>query len=379
MFQFLRGTSLRGNSALNKLQKSNRAKSYTPTINKQLVTYKSLSTMNASTNASATRKRRRRPGTKRQRHSRHHKRQREKIIQCSLNPVLKIKLNGTCHPYSSEIVKKYLLKRLSRNKHVNPELIITPKQAAANCWFNTMFVSLFISDKGRKFFHFLRQLMIEGKQANGKAIPDNLWNGFALLNFAIEASLSGTEYAYKLNTNIIISQIYKSIPENYKKNMPYLTKVGNAGNPLRYYMSLMSYLENRALQLLFCETLDQEVIREQMTHMSHIPHIIVVELFEGSRETRPLQFIIPGDNDGVKQRITYALDSCVVRDISKQHFCAMLTCEGREMGYDGISHSRMVPMDWKQWLNTDTRWKFVGNTMNWSFLESYQMLLYYRV
>jgi len=297
-------------------------------------------------------------------------------MQCSLHPVLEIKLNGTCHPYSSEIVKKYLLKRLSRNKHVNPELIITPKQAAANCWFNTMFVSLFVSDKGRKFFHFLRQLMIEGKQANGKAIPDKLWNGFALLNFAIEASLSGTEYAYKLNTNIIISQIYKSIPENYKKNMPYLTKVGNAGNPLRYYMSLMTYLENRALQLLFCETLDTEVIGKQMTRLTHIPHIIVVELFEGTRETRPLRFSV---ENGVKERITYALDSCVVRDISKQHFCAMLTCEGREMGYDGISHSRMAPIDWKQWVNTDTRWKFVGNTMNWSFLESYQMLLYYRV
>ena len=376
MFQFLRGSNKTRDSALNKLHKSNRAKSYSPTINKQLVAYKSLSSTNATT--SATRSRKKRPGTKRERHSRRHKRPREKIIQCSLNPVLEIKLNGTCHSYTSEIVKKYLLNRLSRNKHVNPDLIITPKQASANCWFNTMFVSLFVSDKGRKFFHFLRQLMIEGKQANGNAIPNNLWNGFALLNFAIEASLSGTEYAYKLNTNIIISQIYKSIPENYKKNMPYLTKVGNAGNPLRYYMSLMSYLENRALQLLFCETLDTEVIREQMTRLTHIPHIIVVELFEGTRETRPLRFSVDNVGDD-KERITYALDSCVVRDISKQHFCAMLTCEGREMGYDGISHSRMAPIDWKPWLNTDTRWKFVGNTMNWSFLESYQMLLYYRV
>jgi hypothetical protein len=340
-------------SRLNKMKLTNRAKSYTPTINQQLVSFKSATT--------------RRNGT----------RKREKIIQCILEPILKINIGKKCHAYNSTIAKKYLLKRLSRNKHVNPELIITPKQAAANCWFNTMFVSLFISDKGRKFFHFLRQLMIQGKQMNGELIPAKLWNGFSLLNFAIEASLSGTEYAYKLNTNIIISQIYKSIPDKYKKKMPYLTKVGNAGNPLRYYMSLMSYLENRSLQLLFCETLDISIIREKMMHLTHIPHIIVVELFEGRREIRPLTFSI--DMYDGKEHITYVLDSTVVRDISKQHFCAMITCEGREMGYDGISHSRMVPMEWKPWLNTDTNWKFVGNTMKWSFLQSYQMLMYYRV
>ena len=355
MFGFLlrRNKSMKSSShRLNKLNKSKRAKSYTPTINQQLVSFKSA-TVSATS---------RREGTRNKR---------EKITQCSLEPILKINIGGTCHPYNSAVVKKYLLKRLSRNKHVDPDIIITPKQAAANCWFNTMFVSLFVSDKGRKFFHFLRQLMIEGKQINGQVIPANLSQGFSLLNFAIEASLSGTEYAYKLNTNIIISQIYKSIPENYKNKLPFLTKVGNAGNPLRYYMSLMSYLENRALQLLFCETLDISVIREKMTRLTHIPHIIVVELFEGSQDTRPLKFSI--------DQVTYALDSSVVRDISKSHFCAMITCEGQEMGYDGISHSRMVPMEWKPWLNTDTQWKFVGNTMKWSFLQSYQMLMYYRI
>ena len=357
MYGFLRKNKTAKSGRLNKHNLTNKTKSYTPTINEQLVSFKSVS------NVSSTKK------------TRHGTRKREKIVQCTLTPILKINIRGTCYPYSSAVIKKYLLKRLSRNKHVNPELIITPKQAAANCWFNTMFVSLFISDKGRKFFHFLRQLMIEGKQIDGQGIPTKLWNGFALLNFAIEASLSGTEYAYKLNTNIIISHIYKSIPDNYKNNLPYLTKVGNAGNPLRYYMSLMYYLQNKSLQLLLCETLDSHVIREKMSRFSHIPHIIVIELFEGSREIRPLKFSISLEN----QQINYTLDSSVVRDISKQHFCAMLTCEGREMGYDGISHSRMAPINWKQWLNTDTIWKFKGNTMNWSFLQSYQMLMYYRV
>jgi len=362
MFGFLRNNSrnsIRLNK-LNKLNKLNRTKSYTPTINNQLVSFKSFSNTSRKNRKLGTRQ----LGT----------RKREKIIQCTLEPILKIMIDGKCHPYSSAIAKKNLLKRLSTNKHVDPELIITPKQASANCWFNTMFVSLFISDKGRKFFHFLRQLMIEGKQANGQVIPAKLRDGFALLNFAIEASLSGSEYAYKLNTNIIISHIYKSLPDNYK-NMTYLTKVGDAGNPLRYYLSLMYYLENRALQLLFCETFNTSIIREKISRLTHIPHIIVVELFKGMQEMRPLTFSI----DNGKELITYALDSSIVRDISNQHFCAMITCEGQEMGYDGISHSRMVPMEWKPWLNTDTIWKFKGNTMKWSFSQSYQMLVFYRV
>jgi hypothetical protein len=349
-------------SRLNKLNKLNRTKSYTPTINQQLVSFKSFS--NASIKNTKLESRQ----------TKTHKR--EKIIQCALEPILKIMIDGKCYPYSSAIAKKYLLKRLSTNKHVNSDLIITPKQASANCWFNTMFVSLFISDKGRKFFHFLRQLMIEGKQVGGQVIPTKLRNGFALLNFAIESSLSGTEYAYKLNTNIIISQIYKSIPDNYKNKLTYLTKVGDAGNPLRYYVSLMYYLENRALQLLFCETFNKEVIREKMSHLTHIPHIIVVELFKGMQEIRPLKFSLYDTN---QEELNYSLDSSIVRDISNQHFCAMITCEGQEMGYDGISHSRMVPMEWKPWLNTDTIWKFKGNTMKWSFSRSYQMLVYYRV
>ena len=361
MFGLLRRNK---SSVLNKLNISNKGKSYTPTINKQLVSYKSASFQNTTRKNRTTGN----IGTRQ-------RKPREKIIQCTLQPTLKININGICQPYTSESAKKYLLKRLSRNKHVDISLIITPKQASANCWFNTMFVSFFISDKGRKFFHFLRQLMIEGRQIDGQVIPTELWDGFSLLNFAIEASLSGTKYAYKLNTNIIISQIYKSIPDNYKNNLPFLTKVGNAGNPLRYYMSLMYYLENTTLQLMVCETSNPEIIREKISRLPHIPHIIIIELFEGSRENRPLNFIIRKGEEQIK----YKLDSSIVRNISKEHFCAMITCEGEEMGYDGISHSRMVPMKWKEWLNTDTIWKFKGNSMKWSFLESYQMLYYYRV
>ena len=81
----------------------------------------------------------------------------------------------------------------------------------------------------------------------------------------------------------------------------------------------------------------------------------------------------------------YVLDSCVIRDMTQQHFCATLTCEGIEMAYDGMSYNRIVPMEWKKYINTDFTWKFDGSydtdwsSLKWSFLHGYQMLIYYRV
>jgi hypothetical protein len=66
-----------------------------------------------------------------------------------------------CVPYYEPKAVKFLLKNLSANKHIKIDKIIPPIQSQSNCWFNTMFVTLFVSDKGRKFFHFFRQLMIE--------------------------------------------------------------------------------------------------------------------------------------------------------------------------------------------------------------------------
>jgi hypothetical protein len=104
-----------------------------------------------------------------------------------LEEPLKIGIPGliygkNCHLYSSPEAKKFLLRNLAANKHVKPGKIVPPIQSLANCWFNTMFVVLFVSDKGRKFFHYFRQLMIEGKQSNGHGLTERLKDGFALLN-----------------------------------------------------------------------------------------------------------------------------------------------------------------------------------------------------
>ena len=211
-----------------------------------------------------------------------------------LEEPLKIGIPGliygkNCHLYSSPEAKKFLLRNLAANKHVKPGKIVPPIQSLANCWFNTMFVVLFVSDKGRKFFHFFRQLMIEGRQSNGQVLTERLKDGFALLNYAIDACLTGSKYAYTINTNAIIRQIFEAIPPEYKSGLPYIKDINQAGNPIRYYMSLVNYLNNNSIQMLYINSADSKwknKLIEKVKGLSHLPHIIIMEIFSDNSDTK---------------------------------------------------------------------------------------------
>jgi hypothetical protein len=341
--------------------------SYSPTINEELVSLKSIT--------------------------------RENIMGCNNDPAfellepLQIELSGDnkCVPYYDERAKKLLLHNLSANKHIDVSKIITPKQYRSNCWFNAMFVTFFISDKGRKFFHYFRQLMILGKLSNGKKIPHGLADAFALLNFAIESSLTGSDYAYDLDTNSIIQKIYKSIPIRPNKNMDQgqIYNVDAGGNPIHYYSSIIRYLDDTSIDLLFVSTYNntnwKSVVNERIKQMGYYPHIIVLEINDGPNETPGNSGIIKDkEKEFIVRDNKYVLDSCVVRDKSQQHFCSLITCEGKQYGYDGESYHRLVPLDWKTHINSTFTWTFEGTydsygeyLLQWSFLHGYQMLIYY--
>lgn len=345
---------------------ANAGVSYAPTINQELVSLKSII--------------------------------RENIPDCNndlafeLKEPLKIGKNTSsgvkCYPYTTKEGKDILLKNLSANKHININQIVPPKQLLGNCWFNTMFVTLFVSDKGRKFFHFFRQLMIEGIQTNKNPIPEKIRDGFALLNFAIDASLTGNKYAYLLDTNTIIRQIYKSIPDKYKTENGFITNVNDAGNPIRYYEGIIGYLNNNSLQMLRLpynnDNWKTDIVSNIMKRV-HMPHVIILEVYDGPYGTagisgkatnKPISFSIKGSK--------YMLDSCVIRDIKQNHFCATITCEKKEMAYDGMSFHSLVPMEWKKNINKDLFWEFDGSVdqgvpLKWNFRHGYHMLIYYRV
>lgn len=313
--------------------------------------------------------------------------ERQPLVNCNIDEAfvkkapLEISIDNKCYPYHSKVAKDFLLKNLAANKHINPKQIITPIQSQSNCWFNTMFVTLFVSDKGRKFFHFFRQLMIEGVKANKKPIPDNLKNGFALLNYAIESCLTGNLFAYKMDTNGIIKKIYDNIPLKTKDNLPYITNILDAGNPIRYYGSIIHYLRDKSIQLAFISSCTSDWKKQLATNKNDTPHVIVLEFFDDASKittNKPTQFALPN-------KTKYMLDSCVIRNTKGHHFCSLLTCEKKEYAYDGMSFHRLVPLSWKKRLNQDFVWKFEGSTDNnnvpleWNFKSGYQMLVYYRV
>jgi hypothetical protein len=343
----------------NKINRSIKKGSYSPTVNKQLISLKSI--------------------------------EREELLDCNTENAFKmngplqigIPKTGKCYYYYTREAKQFLLRNLSANKHIEPNKIIPPIQSQSNCWFNAMFVTFFVSDKGRKFFHFLRQLMIEGKQKNGKVIPEGLRDAFALLNFGIDACLTGNDFAYRLNTNSIIHLLYKGIPESYKLRYPYIVDVDEAGNPLLYYTSIINYLNNSSIQLLFIRDTNskwKDIVSNTIIKMPHLPHIIVLEIYDemaNEFNKKPILFSVKDTK--------YEIDSAVIRDISKQHFCSTITCEKQEMGYDGMSFHRLVKMNWKNNMNTDINWEFEGTKdydgtpLKWNFTKCYQLLMYYRI
>ena len=340
----------------------NSPSSYAPSINKELISIK--------------------PGNK------------GKLYDCNIEKAydlkepLQIGIPGfiygkTCYEFTSKEAKDYLLKNLAHNKTIDCKKIVAPKQIQSNCWFNTFFVNFFISDKGRKFFHYFRQLMIEGKQQNGKIIPKELQNAFALLNYGIDASLTGNRFAYELNTNQIIKKIYKSIPKLYLKKLPYLVDVDKPSNPLMYYMNITNYLSNHNLNILFLKKTTSNWKSEmysQMVKRKKIPHIIIMEITSKEAATfldKPIKFAI--------NNFHFMLDSAVVKDTSGQHFCSTLTCNKKEMGYDGLSHHSLLPFEWKHKLNSNIDWSYEGSMdldkkmVYWNYTKSYQMLFYYRI
>ena len=186
-----------------------------------------------------------------------------------------------------------------------------------------------------------------------------------------------------MDTNSIIHLIFKAIPESYKVKYPYIIDVDEAGNPLLYYISIINYLRNSSLQMLFIREAKsnwRDIVNDAILKMAHLPHIIVLEIYDENAEEfnkKPISFSVKDTK--------YKIDSAVVRDSLKQHFCSTITCEGIEMGYDGMSFHRLVPLSWKNKINSNINWEFEGTknydgtSLKWNFMKCYQLLIYYRV
>lgn len=329
-----------------------------------------------------------------------------------------------CVPWQLSRARAFFLDNLKKLNTIDCNNIIAPVQNKSNCWFNTMFMSFFISDKGRKFFRYFRQLMIEGRVASedgigkGKIIkPIKLRKAFFLLNACIEASynVSGdkdNKNALLMDTNNVIKLIYESFPDKWKKNT-WFSDVDQAGNPYYYYKNIIEYL---GVQSIYCENkfsihqiirlftntspsnnhpvikiedndkynLDKIFQLDARTlQFTRIPDICVISLQDdNSNIDKPLQFTIVTERESV----TYVLDSAIIRNTEKEHFCCTVTCNKQEKGYDGASIGRLRSFSWKGLISRDVEWSFTYggefdhySDMKFNFMKGYQMLFYYRV
>lgn len=294
--------------------------------------------------------------------------------------------NGTpkCVWANTKEAKELFRRHFNTQLKLNPDQMIFPMQRYSNCWFNTMFVCFFVSDKGKTFMRFFRHMMIEGKLLNGKPIePKSLRDTFLLFNAMIEAcynqGLFKNEYSLALNTNNIIFHIYNSIPKTKG-----IYNVEEYGNPYTYYRTLIQYLEAEPVSIKMTRITSHDNIHNffdsTMIFGDILPDIVIVTLSDNNNpdyaQTHSFQ-----DKPTLIQysNVTYRLDSVICRDVKKKHFCCGITCNQMYYLYDGSVFSKLKKKNWPNWLNQDYNWKTYAKSPSWNFMRGYLMLYYYRV
>ena len=289
--------------------------------------------------------------------------------------------NAICVDSTSKEARAVFMKNFKSNLKLNPSNIIAPMQSHSNCWFNTMFMCFFVSDKGRKFMRFFRQLMIESRLSDGTPIlPTSLATTFIMFNAAIEACYNINKNDNRwlaLNTNNIIANIYKSIPDARG-----IKNINEYGNPYSYYRDIMLYLDAKNNSIHTERYNDDKSVKDFYSSTNKpgvTPDIVVIELTDSPYKTaqsinykdKPIQVNYNG--------ATYVLDSTVIRDVTKQHFCCGITCNGTDYIFDGGAFSKLSNRKWKNFINDDYRWTQKGLDAVWNFMRGYAMFFYYRI
>ena len=284
-----------------------------------------------------------------------------------------------CVFFKDPQVQTIMLQNLLSKDPIDCKKITAPKQILANCWFNVFFMCFFISDKGRKFFRYLREIMITGKNERGdKVIDDWARSAFFHFNLFIEAALQGNNLAKLMDTN----QIILGLNSILKNEFP---KLDEAFNPIEFYESLIHYLKYNPNHILFIDakTINHfphkknTLFKKYINQNNHIPDIIIVSIDDvDSRKikSKPIQFLIPFQSKNIK----YILDSCIIRDTSQTHFAACITCNHKKYGFDGESFSRISPFKWN--INKNKEWNFRSPYLTvFNFRKGLQYLFYYRI
>ena len=274
-------------------------------------------------------------------------------------------------------IKQLMLKNLNvKAKKINYDLILAPKQALSNCWFNVFFMTFFISDKGRKFFRYLRKSMITGILPNKEPIDKNMKLPLFLLNFFIEASFVGkndpAKFGEVMNTNILIQHIGNALESKNLHNY----KIGETGNPMRFYSTIIRYLNTKPIKMM---AISDHTINDDLNlylmDTDKIPDILYVNQIDIRTRKLKKQYTYTINSKKVK----YVLDSAIIRSQNKSHYSCYITGNKKDYAFDGASFSYLLPYSWKNKINSDVTWKFEDKGGEiYDFKTCYIVYFYYR-
>lgn len=307
---------------------------------------------------------------------------------------LSIPKNGKrkCYPWNSEESKNVLLNNLMVKK-IDPNKLIIPKQDRGNCWFNTLFMCFFISDKGRKFTRYIRKTMITGELPNSnnkidKNFHKNLW----IFNKFIEISLRGRYFMSRwhgsVKTNIIIKDLY----EYMKSKKMRVSKVGEGGHPINYFSTIINslfYLNENPVNFLKITSHSKEKYQKVIGDYTKNKKLHYFSLSIHRKNQFKKEKTIKVYSEMEKKVIKYELDSAVMVDNENdEHAMCFFTINKKGHGFDAECINSIYTVDWKKHINLDKNFNS-GNGKCWvsgfsksarfNFMDSMQMLNYYRV
>jgi len=290
------------------------------------------------------------------------------------------------------MVKKTLMENLMVKK-IDPHKLIVPKQDRGNCWFNTLFICFFISDKGRKFTRYIRKIMITGKLPNNdKKIDNNFKKDLWIFNKFIEISLRGRYFLSKwhgsVKTNIIIKDLYN----RFKSKGIKVSKVGQGGHPINYFSTIINslfYLSDNPVNFLKIYGRSNKHIKQKIEEYTSHKKLHYFSLSINRNYKFQKQQVIEVYSKYEKKLIKYALDSAVVVDNKDdEHAMCFFTINKDEYGFDAECINSIYKVNWKKHINLDKNFNS-GNGKCWvggfsesarfNFADSNQMLNYYRI
>lgn len=286
--------------------------------------------------------------------------------------------------HSKEAINQ-MLKFLNRSRNTN--CITAPKQKLSNCWFNTMFMSFFISDMGYEFTKIVRQIMITGERINKTKIDRELHTPLLELNLAIQSSIDCVDEHYYLleNTNLMISKLSTLLPKNLNLHLP---KPDEYGNPIPYYTAMINYILSGYEVKKHVYTIGYNDLQSQLSYQGSVINVVLPDILLISMDVSEptVKSILKKQKKQTYIETlggkAYRLDSMIISN--DEHFISFHTINKKEYAFDGATYSKCFQMNWKKDINRNKNFNLYQggrSVRDWgfNFTIGYQIMVYFRV